>query len=262
MSDEQTRAALAGYRPPHPYETALIQAGALVGVLAVASGILWILWRAMGGGWSVALILTGGLAALMAVVWTITWLMGARGQRRARRFLRSARLLAAWVYTPAEWKQLQDQRWADERDDWKLQWGGLAVIFGLMGTLLCALIGWEEGLPEAAIGAVLGAVAGAAVGSVLALGVAGGGHWAARRASRRLGPVVVALGCCEVYDGTQYFGGDGVRRYIQEAKWEGGAPGWLVVNIFSPKVRGTPRKCGACGCPPHNATGWMAFGRD
>jgi hypothetical protein len=235
---------------PHPYREALVAVGPLAVLLALPGTAGWIaiLAGAPDGPLPLLLLIAGLLGAVLALVCIIVWLLGCVAMRGARRFWESGRPLVRWVYSEAEWRPIATARWESQRGDWLLQWTGMTVIFGLVGVLTGLLIGADD---NAALGgSLLGLLIGAALGAIMGAAVAGGSRWAAWSASRRKGPVAVALGYSELYDGNDYFRGDGVRRYVREAVWAAENAAHLEIHVYRPKVRGDPNEQWTVMVPP------------
>lgn len=225
---------------PHPYGDALAAIGPLAVLLILpgVAGVIAVRAAMADGLFPILLLVLGALGLFLALVGGIIWLLGCLARRGARRFWHSNRPLVRWVYSEAEWRAMATARWEEERGDWLLKWAGTTVIFGLAGLLTGLLIGADDGHPL--LGSLSGLLIGAALGAVMGAAIAGGSHWASRANGRRQGPLGVALGRSEVFDGSDYFRGDGVHRYVREAVWDAEHPSQLVIHIYRPKVRGAP----------------------
>jgi ABC-type amino acid transport substrate-binding protein len=234
-----------GWRVRHPYERAMLTVGRLVGLFAIPAAVLaavLALGRQPDGAWAALLMVGSGLFAFMALIWVIVWLWGLLQMRRIRAFMASDRPLIRWTYTTEEWAAFKNERWDDERSDWKVAFGCLAIIFALVGLLVGGMIGLDDDLAAAIGGALLGALAGGAIGALIGGTVAWGNHLGARRDLARANPDPVVLGNQELYMNGDYFRGHGTRRYVREAQLEPGPPLTLSITVLNPKPRGGPEE--------------------
>ncbi len=173
-----------------------------------------------------------------SLFFVIVWLLGRSQVRRIKRFLESDRSLVRWTYSSAEWKQIRESRWQEERGDWKIQFGCLTVLLALAGLLTGVLVGVEEGVLQAVGTGGVGLFIGGLVGGGIALVVAGSNYWSARLAHTQSEPGQIALGVDEIYANGNYFKGDGSSSIIQEAKIQRGNPTTLELQIlFPPRPR-------------------------
>ncbi len=169
-----------------------------------------------------------------SLVTVIAWLVGRNQIRQAKAFLNSDRVLMAWDYTPAEWRQIREETWQEERGDWKVQFGCLAFLLGLAGLLTGLMVGFEEGVAEAITGGLIGGLAGGLGGVVIGAVVAGGNHLAVKMAYRESAPGQVALAPHEIYAIGGYFKGDGANSFIESAELMRGSPNRLKLEIRTP----------------------------
>lgn len=214
----------------NPYQRGLITVAGLVG--------LGLLATLAAGGLAIAGLAAAGFAwfglsftILFSLIFVIAWWMGARQMRQAEVFLASERVLARWTYSDAEWRQLREMTWQEEKGDWKVQLGCLTFLFALTGLLAGGMIGLEEGLLETITNAIAGLLVGGLVGAALGVVVAGGNYWGARRAYADAEPGAAALGINEFYTSGDYFRGDGRSSYIQEARLERGV--WTTLHLLT-----------------------------
>ena len=128
----------------NPYQSAQYVLWGLVGLFAfpVILGVVMVMRGIWSGG---ALILISMPFLLFCGIEVITWSMGQIVIRQIEAFLASDRPLLRWTYTSAEWQEIQERQWAEDKEDWKLQLGGLTFIFGLVG-LLVGLMGMGNSL--------------------------------------------------------------------------------------------------------------------
>ena len=218
----------------NPYEHALYPLAALSGLFLPPA--LLALGLALAGRQDHPLMLPaliGTIAfAIFGLMLLAVWLLGRRQMGQIRAFLDSDRPLEHWFYTPEEWQEIQETIWRDEEGDWRVQFGCMAFLLGLVGLLVGVLLGIEEDLGQAVLWGAAGAAIGAMAGALLGALVAGGNYLAARRAYLRPRPDQVALGPDEIYANGVYFRGDGETRRIYEAKLEAGDPALLVVQAW------------------------------
>ncbi len=229
---------------PHlrnPHERAIVTVAGLAGLSLLVVLAAWGLSTA--GLVAQALVWIGVVFfALLTLTLIAVWMLGARQAGRARAFLEGERPLVRWTYTAGEWRQLKETLWAEEKGDWKLQWGCLALLLGAAGLLTGVMIGLDEGglavVASGAVGLALGGLAGAVIGGF----VAGGNYFGARRAYRRAEPGMVALGVDEVYASDDYFRGDGDDSYIRAAVVRPGRPATLELQLIQPPRPRMPRE--------------------
>ena len=134
----------------NPNQQSLVALGVMTGLL------LWPVLALLGivvGGYAeifliIPTIVLAGLLILFAIAWAVSWLAGKRRIRQIRAFLTSTRPLLRWTYTPEEWRELKEAGWQDTKGDWMTQLGCLTFLFGLIGLLIGAMIGGDEGLEE------------------------------------------------------------------------------------------------------------------
>lgn len=221
----------------HPHRRGLITIGVLDGfgfLAALAIGGLsfagqveaWVFW------------ISGVFVALFSLILLSIWVNGLLQRRGARKFIESERVLVRWTYSQADWRQLNESLWQEEKDDWKVQFGCLAFLLALAGMLTGIMIGWEEGGLEAVANGMVGLIAGGLIGGALGVLVAGGNYLGAWQAHRWSEPGLVSLGADEVYASDRYFKGDGANRYIREAKLHRGPVTTLELQlVFPPRPR-------------------------
>jgi hypothetical protein len=180
--------------------------------------------------------------AFFGLLWLGVWLAGAIQARRARAFLASDRPLLRWSYSAGEWQQLKETLWQEEKGDWKIQWGCLALLLALAGLLTGLMIGLDEGGLAIALDGVFGLILGGLAGAVIGALVAGGNWLGARQAYRRAEPGMVALAPNEIFASDDYFRGDGVNGYILEAALRPGRPATLEFQLVVPPRPRMPRE--------------------
>ncbi|MBN1316420.1 MAG: hypothetical protein JXA42_13175 [Anaerolineales bacterium] len=146
-----------------------------------------------------------GLFLLFLLALVIAWLSGMVQASRIEQFLASDRPVIRWQYTPQEWHEIKEGVWREDRTDWRIQWGCLTFLFGLIGLLVGVLVGAEEGLLEAVSGGLVGAVLGSATGGVIGGAVGIGNYLATKYAYQRNQPGEVALAPDEFYVNDSYF---------------------------------------------------------
>jgi hypothetical protein len=227
----------------NPYQSAQYVLWGLVGLFAipVVIGVVMV----MRGTWpGSVLILISMPFLLFCGIGVITWGMGQIVIRQIEAFLASDRPLLRWTYTPAEWQEIQDRRWAEDKEDWKLQLGGLTFIFGLVG-LLVGLMGMGNGL-NPFVTTPIGLAFGLSVGVV----VAGGSHLAARQAYLGDEPCQVVLAVGEFFYGGQYFRASGDRKRIESVEFKRGHPSELVLNTYSWNIRSSTEDEWDISVPP------------
>ena len=234
-------------RIPHPYQQGL---PALVGVVALTFIVVLVsaIMAALGMWESGVVALSSMPLALFGLILLIVWLKGLAQVRQIEAFLASDRPLIRWTYTPAEWQEIKEVKWQEEKEDWKVQWGCLTALFGLAGLLAGLFIATDdissslftlEAAIELAIGGLGGAAIGALAGGAIGAVVAGGNHLAARRAYRRLTSDHVALGAKEFYANAGYFTANG--NAITHVELTRGNPTILTIVTYTSRVRG-PRE--------------------
>lgn len=218
----------------HPHARALLNLAGFSGLallgLLVAGGLalagvaawLW-LWSSLA-----FLAFFGGMAAII-------WFLGWRQQRQAQEFLESERVLVQWTYAPQEWERLLEERWQEEKGDWKVQLGCLAFLLALAGMLTGAMLGWDaDGWQGALVQGMVGMLVGGSIGGLFGGVVAGTNTLGAWLSRRQVEPGRVALGVNEVYASEDYFRGDGEKGYIQAARLRPGPPAVLELHLVVP----------------------------
>lgn len=186
-------------------------------------------------------IILAGLLALFVIVWVVTWLLGLRQLSQIRAFLASNRPLLRWSYTLDEWRELREAAWQEQQGDWRIQLGCLTAIFGLVGLLVSAMVGFDEGLEEAILYGLAGGAGGLLFGGLLGGAVAGGNRVAARAAYRQTEPGLVALAPHEIYANDQYFRGNGQTTYLKRASFLPAEPDIPPRLLLELKVPPKPR---------------------
>lgn len=185
-------------------------------------------------GWEWWTLLPAGLPfLLLSLALALTWASGWREALNAREFLASSRPILRWTYNPAEWKQITDARWEDEKDDWKLQLFGLAFIFWLVGSLV-GILGMLDGSGD--INPLAATAVGFIFGLALGIPIAAGSHLALRWGYHHTNPTA-AVGAAELYYNNQYFKADGQKSHITKAAFvKEGATAKLVVGTYSTRT--------------------------
>lgn len=225
----------------NPHERAIVATAGLTGLALLVVLVAWGLSSA--GLIEPTLIWIGGACfVLLALALIVIWILGARQVERARAFLASGRPLVRWTYSAGEWRQFKEARWAEEKGDWKIQWGCLALLFGMAGLLTGALSGLDVGGLAVVSSGAVGLLLGGLVGAVIGVWVAGGNYLSARRAFRRAAPGMVALGVNEAYVLDDYFCGDGENSYIRAAVVRPGRPVTLELQLVQPPRPRMPRE--------------------
>ena len=223
-------------RPIHPYRSAIVIMAGMTGLFALPTALIGFL-DAGSGAMSEWFWLGGIACGFFGLLLLIVWVLGRAKAGRMVAFLGSDRPLVRWTYTEDEWAQIQALRRQEAAGDGRLQLGCLTGLFALVGLLVGGMVGAEEGWGEAigggAAGLALGAGTGALIGGIVAGGNALAGRWADRDP-----PDQVALGRDEIMANGDYFRGKGRLRAVRGARLEPGRPATLVVDIWSPKVRG------------------------
>ena len=115
-----------------------------------------------------------------------------------------------------EWHEMRAASWREAQSDWKVQFGCLTALFGLVGLLVGVGLALDD-LPSYHVGLedVLEVVAGVVpwtsggllAGALLGVVVAGGNYLAARAAVQQRTPGEVALAREEFFVNGQYFSG-------------------------------------------------------
>lgn len=172
--------------------------------------------------------------AFFSLMFLIVLILGISQMRRAEAFLESERVLVSWTYSTAEWQQLKETLWQEEKDDWKVQFGCLTFLLALAGLLTGIMPGWEDGLPAVIAHGLVGLLLGGLLGSMFGVLVAGSNYLSARKAYRNPEPGLVALGVNEIYASDDYFKGDGVNSYIREVKLNFGSLTTLEFQLMVP----------------------------
>jgi hypothetical protein len=221
----------------NPYWRGMIpMAGLSILFLAITLAMYGLVWIDLAEPWIglMGLIFT----LFFSLIFVIVWLLGRIQVRRIKFFLTSDRPLVRWTYSSAEWEQIKDTLWQEERSDWKIQLGCMAALLSLAGLLTGLLLGAEDGFIQALgsgiIGLLVGSLAGGAIGAV----VAGSNYWSSRQAHSWSEPGQIALGLNEIYANDNYFRGNGNSSYIQEVKIHPGNPTTLEIQlVFPPRPR-------------------------
>ncbi len=203
----------------NPNRPALLSIGVMVGLLVVPVLLLWALVSLDFGNFALFIptIILTGLLAIFVIAWMVAWLGGLRQLGQIRTFLASDRPLLRWSYTPEEWREIREANWQEERGDWRIQFGCLAFLLGLVGLLVGAMVGFDEGLEEAMIYGLAGGGGGLLFGGLLGGVVAAGNHLAVRSAYHQAEPGIVAMAAHEIYANDQYFRGNGQTTYLKRA---------------------------------------------
>jgi hypothetical protein len=235
-------------RIPNPYQDgfpALLGLVALTLILAVSGGIMVAL-----GKWEAGLMVPVSIPfVLFGLLLLIVWLLGELQRRRIVAFLASDRPLVRWTYTSAEWREIMDVKWEDEKGDWRTMWGCLTGLFGLVGLLVgLALAAGEtsfsppilDAIIEIVPGGLIGMALGALVGAAIGLAVAGGNYLALRRMHGRSAPGQVALGATEFYANGEYHRANGY--IIRRVDFQRGTPAILTISTYIPRFRRPPEE--------------------
>jgi heme A synthase len=230
-------------RIPNPYRDgfpALLGLVALTLILAVSGGIMVAL-----GKWEASLMVPVSIPfVLFGLLLLIVWLLGELQRRRIVAFLASDRPLVRWTYTSAEWREIMDVKWEDEKGDWRIMWGCLTGLFGLVGLLVgLALAAGEtsfsppilDAIIEIVPGGLIGMALGALVGAAIGLAVAGGNYLALRRMHGRSAPGQVALGATEFYANGEYFRANG--DIIRGVDFQRGTSAILTISTYMIRFR-------------------------
>jgi hypothetical protein len=224
----------------NPYRSALVSLGGLLGLFSLPTLMAAIMLIRGTANQPIAVLpfIGAGLFLLFGLAWIIALAAGQIKVGRMKAFLRSQRALISWRYTDEEWEQIKEARWQEEHADWRIQLGCLTGLFGLIGLLTGLMLGAEDGWIEAITSAFIWGAAWTAGGGLIGGVLAGGSHLAARLAYRDPVPGHVALAPDEILANSDYFRGDGTRRYIREARLEPGDPTRLLIQVWSPKLKG------------------------
>jgi hypothetical protein len=181
------------------------------------------------------LFISLGLFALFFLALLITWLSGLIQAQRIRKFLAGERPVIRWEYTPQEWYEIKEEAWQDEKGDWRIQWGCLTFLFGLIGLMVGVLIGAEEGMLEAVSGGLVGVVLGSLIGGMIGAAVGAGNILAAKYAYKRTRPWEVALAPGEFYTNDSYIRFDPQRTdHKLELQTESKSTLHFEVRIYKP----------------------------
>lgn len=224
-------------RPTNPYRSAVVTLAGMTGLFALVAALTGLLGEradAPSAWFWPAAIVCGFFGLLLFIV----WVLGRIKASRMAAFLGSDRPLVRWTYTDDEWAQIQALRREESAGDGRLQVGFLTGLFAFIGLLVGLMVGFEEGWGEAIGGGAAGLAIGGGAGALIGGVVAGGNALAGRWADRDL-PGQVALGTDEILANGDYFRGKGRMRTVRGARLEPGDPTTLVVDIWSPKVRGS-----------------------
>lgn len=225
------------FRIRHPYQRAIITLAGFVGLALLVTLATWGLSAA--GTIDFAITWIGMIfLAFFGLLLLVIWILGIRQMRRAKAFLESERVLVSWTYSTAEWQQLKETLWQEEKGDWKVQFGCLTFLLGLAGLLTGIMLGWQEGLLAVLTQGLVGLMVGGLAGSALGVLVAGSNYWSARQAHNNPEPGLVALGVNEIYASDDYFKGDEVNSYIRDVKLTRDKTVTLVLElVFPPRPR-------------------------
>jgi hypothetical protein len=188
-------------------------------------------------GWSLfGAVVSGALAAFFGVMLLVILGAGIVRGREIADFVGGDRPMVRWTYTPDEAASIRAERWEEERADWKVQFGCLTGLFGIVGVLV-GIMGYFSGELDPLIATGAGLAFGAAVGGVVALA----NHAGARAERGATGRVSVALGIGEfTFDG-EYFRERGAEHVIERMRLEDGAVPDLVIETWShPWYQRTP----------------------
>jgi len=213
--------------PSRPYARALRTVLALF-LLALAALLIGAV-LAVAAFWSpLAVVVSGAFAALFGVMLVAIVWAGIVRQRQIADFVGGDRPLVRWTYTPDEATSIRAGRWEEERADWKVQFGCLTGLFGIVGVLV-GVMGYFSGELDPLVATGVGLAFGAAVGGVVALA----NHAGANAGRGATGPASVALGIGEfVFDG-EYFRERGAEHVIEGMRLEEGAVLDLVIETWS-----------------------------
>jgi len=233
---------------PNPYREgfpALLGLVALTLILAAAAGLMVAL-----GKWDAGLMVPVSIPFVMfGLLLLVTWLLGELQRRRIVAFLASDRPLVRWTFTSAEWREIVDVKWEDEKGDWKTMWGCLTGLFGLVGLLVGLAIAAGEtsfsppildAVVETVSGGLIGMALGAIVGAAIGLAVAGGNYLALRTMHDRSVPGQVALAPTEFYANGEYFRANG--GVIQGVDFQRGNPATLMISTYYWRFRRPPEE--------------------
>jgi hypothetical protein len=225
----------------NPYRSALITIGGLVGLAALATilslGLFSVRIINLVFGWISLVFL-----AIFGLMWLAIWLLGVLQIRRAVTFLASDRLLVRWTYSTAEWQQLKESLWREEKSDWKIQWSCLTVLLGSAGLLTGVMLGLEGDFLNVVINGMVGFMLGGLAGALIGAFVAGGNFLGARQFYQRSEPGEVALGIDEIYASGDYFRGDGVSGFIRRVTLHRNRTTTLEFQLVVPPRPRMPRE--------------------
>jgi hypothetical protein len=237
MAQEKSPSQKINPRYRNPYRRALISSTGLSGLFLLAT-LLALGLSAVGWIDSFVILIGLGFSILGGLILLVIWLLGWTQVRRAKSFLASNRPLVQWVYTPDEWQQHKETIWQEEHEDWKIQWGCLAVLFALVGLLAGGFVGLEDSVVQILESSIIGLVLGGLIGGTIGAVVAGSNHLAAKQAYHQSEPGAVALAPDEIFVIDRYFKGDGYSSYIRAAELNRGNPNTLTLEIlFPPRPR-------------------------
>jgi len=220
--------------PKNPYQRGLWPLFGLFGLFLLAAVLARSFTSEQDGFLLPLAWISLAMSGFFGLLTLIVWLLGVRQLRQIRAFLASERPLLRWDYTPEEWRTLKEAVWQEQQGDWRLQFGCLTFLFGLVGLLVGGMLGAEEGFSEAVSGGLSGLMLGATGGAMLGAVVATGNYLAARSAYRQPEPDPVALAPHEIYANGAYFRGNGVHSYIQKAELQRGDPSVLRLELRMP----------------------------
>jgi hypothetical protein len=221
----------------NPFQNALIPIGLLT---VFSSFITFLFWGLSAAARIEAYFAWIALTffVFFFLVWIIIWLLGIRKVQRIREFLNSSRPIIRWTYSATEWRQIREQNWQEVSQDWKIQWGCLSFLLGLVGLMTGAMLGLGDGLGKLSLWALIGLVIGFGTGLLIGGIVAGGNHLSSWLAYRQEEPVEVALGVGEIFNGYDYFCADGSLRLVRNIELDRGSPDTLTFTLeFPPRPR-------------------------
>jgi len=194
--------------------------------------------------WNMVAYIMGGIAfGILFLTWIILIIRRSVIASRMENFLSSSRVLVQWSYSPEQWKQMRESVRQEAKGDWRIQMGCLTVLFGIVGLLTGVMIGADEGFTEAVIGGLIGLLAGLAPGAVIGTVVSRINIIISRGSYADNIPAHVALGHQEILFNDEYFRGNSISRYIQNAQFgKGEQASELIISIWWPQPRTDPEK--------------------
>lgn len=228
-------------RLSHPYLEGMIVVGMLFGLFSILTIIVAGL-RTIGVLDAAWLLLAFANLVLWGIVLLIMGIWGMIQLRRMRDFLKSSRPLIRWRYTEEEWAPVWEAEQRDRRERALMAPGCSAALFGLIGLLVGALVGADEGSAETiAVKGGSGLLIGAIIGGIIGATIVLGGNIAHHLLHRRTRPPVVALGPAEILYGNGYFRSNGITHYITHVQLRPAVDTpWplLVITLRNPRPRG------------------------